>query len=562
MSKTKNSAINPPSEEEIRAALLGPNGSIVAFLKHEHITTENGLELDWRDHEFMIDVYEDMYRLEKNIVGLKAAQITFTTTACNAVLCIAKNKGYNIIYTLPTFDDVRVFSGGKVNRIIAQNPVYQSWVANKDAMEQKIVGNNIIHFRGTHSQKAATMIPSDLNVYDEVDSSNQEVIEQYSTRLQHSTLKREWWFSHPSVPGNGVDRHWPKSDQKHWFIKCPACKKWQYMKWPESVDLKREVYQCRYCHAELSNNVRREGHWVRKYLDRPYSGYWIPLLICPWVPASEIIGYYYNKSSEYFFNKVLGLPYIGGGNKLVREQMMQNITNELFAPNNKERVILGVDTGLKLDYVLGTAKHGLFFHGDASDYDELDRIMERWPKCVAIVDGGGDIIGSRKFRERWPGRVWLCFMGGDKPADDDPKWDDDKRSVVADRNKMIQMVVDEFREKRIPLQGSEADWNEYYNDWNNLYRTTVTDATTGQFKGYRWIRVARDHRALATVNWRVGIARFSGLGFIHKPGFDDVKPDSYYVTPDGKTEVSPLAEPLKKAVNRFDEEEEEGEWRL
>ena len=37
------------------------------------------------------------------------------------------------------------------------------------------------------------MVSSDLNIYDEVDSSKQDVIEQYSTRLQHSPHKWEWY---------------------------------------------------------------------------------------------------------------------------------------------------------------------------------------------------------------------------------------------------------------------------------------------------------------------------------------------------------------------------------
>lgn len=558
MSETKKSEnkISDMTNEELKEMLL--DQSIVAFLQHERITTENGIPLDWRNHEFSIDIYEDMYSLKRNIVGLKAAQVTFTTIATNVVLCIAKKKHFNIIYCLPTFDDIHVFSGGKVNRIIAQNPIYASWVPNKDTMEQKIVGNNIIHFRGTHSPKAATMIPSDLNVYDEVDSSNQEVIEQYSTRLQHSTLKREWWFSHPSVPGNGVDRHWPKSDQKHWFIKCPACKKEQYMRWPESIDVEREIYQCIHCHAEITNNVRREGRWVRKYKDRPYSGYWIPLLICPWVTAKEVIGYYHDKSADYFYNKVLGLPYLGTGNKLTRGLLMQNLTNEVITPDVSERIIIGVDTGLKLDYVMG-GKDGLFFYSNtAEDYDELDAHMKRWKRAIAIVDAGGDIIGSRKFKERWPGRVFLCHIRGETVTDES-KWNDDERTVVVDRNKMIQFVVDHFREKRIPLQGSENDWHDYFLDWNNLYRTSAYDSITGQFKGYKWIRVGRDHLALATMLWFVGIERFGTKGAIYHAE-PEVEPTSYFITPEGKTSINPLQKKIEKTIE-YSSEESENDWR-
>ncbi len=77
---------------------------------------------------------------------------------------------------------------------------------------------------------------------------------------------------------------------------------------------------------------------------------------------------------------------------------MQNITGQSYAPGVDERVIIGIDTGKKLDYVLGNKK-GLFFHGDAQDYAELDGFMTRWPKAIAIIDAGGDLINQRHWED-------------------------------------------------------------------------------------------------------------------------------------------------------------------
>ncbi|KKK95756.1 hypothetical protein LCGC14_2669600, partial [marine sediment metagenome] len=284
---------------------------ILDWIYRHDIKTEDGIPLDWYNHSYMMDVYDEMAKCEKKIVCYKAAQVTFSTAAILTTLWIAKNKGIDIIYTLPTADDVKQFAGGKINRIIAQNPILQKWVKDKDTVEQKTVGNSIIYYRGTWTQKTAMMVSSDLNVYDEVDTSKQDIIEQYATRLQHSDLKLEWYFSHPSVPGNGVSRHWHKSDQRHWFIQCEHCRKWQYMNWPESFDLEKREYICKSCKGVISDDVRRSGKWVKKYKDREMVGFWIPLFICPWISASEIIKYYEDKPADYFWNKVLGLPYVG-----------------------------------------------------------------------------------------------------------------------------------------------------------------------------------------------------------------------------------------------------------
>lgn len=483
--------------------------SILAWIQENNIKTEAGTPLDMRNHMFMFDIYRDLTPIQ---CVMKAAQITASTCFSLKVPWVVKNIGLDAIYTLPTETDRNAFVGGKVNRMIAQNPIMQTWVKDKDSVEQKQVGDNLIHFRGTFTQKAAIMVPSDLNVYDEIDASKQSVIEQYATRLQHSKYQWEWYLSHPSAEGTGVHKIWEKSDQKHWFV-TPACGHKQYLRWPESIDPVRKVYQCTTpnCHQEITDDDRRRGTWVKRYANRTISGYWVPLLICPWVSAEKVLGYFEDKSEEYFYNKVLGLPYVGRGNKLTLSHLMANLTDEILVPAVGERDIMGVDTGLKLDYVMGGYK-GLYYHGEAKDYNELDRHMKENPKMVAIVDGGGDLIGSRQFRDRWPGRVFLGFFGGEKRATDEPVWNDAEHMVAIDRNKIIQTVVDEFIDKRIPLQGTEEDWYDYWLDWNNLTRVKVIDATTQEAKGSKWIRNGRDHRALATTLWRVGMMRF-GKGF-------------------------------------------------
>jgi hypothetical protein len=355
--------------------------SIHAFIQANNIKTETGQPIDFRNHLYLFDIYRD--QAPKQVI-LKAAQIGLTTLQIVKSMWIAKNRGMDIIYTLPTESDRNEFAGGKVNRIIAQNPILQQWTKDKDSVEQKAVGNNLIYYRGTFTQKAAIMVSSDLNIYDEVDASKHDVIEQYSTRLQHSPHKWEWYFSHPSAEGTGVDRYWGRSDQKHWFIKCEACQREQYLSWPQSIDAELQRFVCKHCQSELSNDNRRRGRWVKKHRDREFSGYWIPLLICPWVSAKEILDYHKNKSEEYFYNKVLGLPYVGGGNKLTKVHLMQNLTDENLYPDRNERVVIGVDTGKVIHYVVGGEK-GLFYYDVARDYDELERLLLRWPPDVRTL---------------------------------------------------------------------------------------------------------------------------------------------------------------------------------
>lgn len=521
------------------------NISIIHWILANNIKTEDGGEYSFKSHKFMFDVLRELARLEKDVVVYKAAQIGFSTAAMLATFWVAMNKHIDIIYTLPTQSDVKDFAGGKINRIIAQNPILQKWVKDRDTVEQKMVGDNIIYYRGTFVQKAAMMVSSDLNAYDEIDASDQRVIEQYSTRLQASDLQRQWYFSHPSVPGNGVSKHWEKSDQRHWFITCPHCGYEQFMSFPESFDLEKEVYVCKKCAGELDDDTRTKGRWVQKYTDRDSIGFWIPLWICPWVDAKKIIKYYNEKSPEYFTNKVAGLPYVGSGNKPTYDMITKNISTDTVDVDG--RIVIGCDTGLTQYYVVGNS-NGLFHYGKASGYDEIEGFLKKWKKAIVVFDAGGDLVKPRELREAYPGRVFLCHYSVDRKSMQLLRWGKDKEegNVNADRNRMIQLVIDEFNDSRIPLHGKEDTWYEYWLHWNNIYRVQEENRLGVLEK--RWERSGDDHYVHATVYWRIGMDRF-GVG---EGSIIDGKPytfakQSFTVSPDQTVSFDPLKHLHEKA---------------
>ena len=489
------------------------------FIQKYSIKNEAGLPIEFEQRSFLWAVYNDMSPLQ---VVLKAPQIGLTVLMIIKSLYVAMKQKKDIIYTLPTQGDVNDMAGGKINRIIAQNPILRTWVKDHDTVEQKSVGENIIHYRGSFTTKSAMMVSSDLNIHDELDASDQSVIEQYETRLQAKKDGWRWYFSHPSVTDFGVDKYWQQSDQKHWFITCPSCKKEQFLSWPDSIDQDKRIFICKVCKSELSDEARSKGRWIARYgktwqqengIEKPFSGYWISQLMCPWISADKILKDFSEKSADYFYNYVLGLPYSGGDSKLTQQHLFQNLTNTPNAAEDKERVVIGIDTGLKLDFVVGNQRLGLFYHGEANSYNDLDQLMKRWPRAIAVMDAGGDLIGSRQFYERWSGRVFLCYFTGEKKDNEISSWGEGEKfgQASVDRERGIQWVVDEFRTKKIPLQGSESDWYEYWLDWSNLSRIKIFDPKTKVQKGIKWVRGGRDHRALATVLWRIGVDKFSDL---------------------------------------------------
>jgi len=509
--------------------------SIQAWLIEHGIKTETGKPIDFREHLFLYDIYNDW---SPKLVCYKAAQIGFSTMAIIKSLYAADRLGLDCIYTLPTANDVKDFVGGKANRIINNNPYLQTLVQDKDSVEQKRVGNNVIYYRGTWTEKAALMVTSDLNIHDEEDRSKQEVIQQYASRLQHSKYKWEWHFSNPSVEGNGVSRYWTASDQKHWFIRCGHCRTEQYLSWPDSIDQNARAYVCKSCGAQLSNEERRVGRWVKKYKDKEYSGYWISLLMAPWITADEIIKYYETKSKEYFWNFVLGLPYVGEGNTVTPDVIFRNLTG---AVNSQERVVIGCDSGLIKHYVLGNSE-GLFYYGKTDSWETIEGFLKKFPKSVAVIDALPDLTEPRKLREKYPGRVFLVHYARDRKTMEFWRWGKNEESgnVNVDRNRTIQLVIDEFADRRIPLQGTQDDWADYYRHWDDIYRVNeMEEAKQAGNKNYvytmpfRWdTKTGMDHWVHATVYWRVGMDKFSIQGGILKAQPDYSFPSAPTVSPD------------------------------
>ena len=549
--------------------------SIIAWIQENQIKNEKGERIEFEDHLFQYDILRDK---SDNIAAMKPAQVGLSTLQVIKNHFDSKGDKLDIIYTLPTDGDVNVFVSGKVNRIIANNPCMLADVADKDSIEQKQIGQSYEYFRGTWTKKAAIMITADRLVHDEIDSSKLGVIADFQARLQHSRHKQTHVFSHPSVPNKGVHAYFLMSDQKEWFVTCPHCKKEQYLEWSTedpkrmSVDLARREFVCKKCGGVLGRKDRAFGRWVpKKFKVKPkWSGYHISLLMAPWVTAGEICDKYQEcldgkQTMDFFYNKVLGLPFAGGGNAVDEETILGAVTAE---PNDfKGRLVIGVDTGIALRYVVGN-RQGLVGFGEMKDYmpDKVNNLalnetLEYWlktfPNSVMVIDQGGDIIGSRKLRQKYPGRVYLCHYARDRKAMQLMRWGEKEESgnVLADRNRMIQLVADEFRDKRIRLfRGTRADWHDYWLHWSHIYRVWETDQLG--VPRYQWLRDGRDDWVHATIYWRIGVDRFGSSGAIVGAGLDP-RPNSYMVNAD----QSATFDPADLLDNLYGDEDGDGEWR-
>lgn len=507
--------------------------SIHAWIQNNQIKTETGQPLDFHTHRYLFDIYRDE---SKYLCCVKAGQIGFSTMAILKTIWLSRNKNIDIGYILPTVEMVQKFVGSKVNRMSQQNPVIQTWMKDKDSISQKQIGENYIHYLGAMTDRSAIMLSLDMLVADEYDKAPQEVLEIYDSRLQHSRFGYKWVFSNPTIPDFGVDRFWSISDQKKWHI-THACGS-NYIFDESCIDYKEQIFRCPVCKEEITDEERRMGEWV-KTSEGEWSGYWIPLWVNPLISAKKICEYKVNKTPEYFSNFVVGLPYINSNNQITQQMLDQCLLDQINTQEGK--IIIGVDTGHNLHFTMAN-KDGFFYHGYAMsvaeneasnspipNYDPymvLDKLMKDYPNAVMIADQGGDLIGIRKLQAKYKGRVFLCWFVKETKNQQIIRWgeNDEDGKVLVDRNRTIQLLVDEIKDNRITFWGTKEDWLPFFNHALNIYRVkeTIGEETDPQY-GWRWIwkRKGADHLFLSATYARVGLARFTldTAKIIKKNGF-------------------------------------------
>lgn len=495
-------------------------GSIYAWIEFEHLKTETGKELDFKEHRYLHAIYGDDSPL---LCCIKAGQIGFSTLAIFKTTHIVHNKKLDVGYILPTVEMVQKFVGSKVNRIAQQNPSIQNLMKDKDSISQKQIGENYIFYLGAMTDRSAIMLSLDMLVADEYDKAPQEILEIYDSRLQHSKYGYKWVFSNPTIPDFGVDRFWQMSDKKIWHVKhkCGVI----YPLDESCIDYDAEFYRCPHCKDEIEDECRRKGEWIAT-AEGKWSGYWIPLWIVPMMSASKIAEYKRTKSREYFYNFVAGLPYINTTNMLSQQILESNLIDKVNVQEG--RVIIGIDTGNNIHYVLAN-KDGIFYHGycpsveenrigekipNYNPWDAIDKLMRDYPRSIAMIDQGGDLTNPQMLREKYRGRVFLCMSNKVSKTMQMAKWgdDDEDGKVMVDRNRTIQQIVEELKDQRFPVWGTKEDWQPYFNHCLNIYRVQEIKGEEGDPQyNWQWVwkRKGPDHWFMATVYARVGLERFA-----------------------------------------------------
>ena len=498
------------------------------------IRGEKANMLEFKKHSFLVDIYDDWTPIQ---TARKASQVGFSTLMILKTLWAMRYKGWNIIYTLPSFSDVSQFVPSKVNAVIQNNPILQEWTKDKDTILQKKIGNSFIYYRGTQLGKSkeqsiesgtGIMLSSDLNVHDEADRSTQATLQQYESRLEASEYKGRWYFSNPTHPNTLTQKLWEKSDQKHWFIKCSHCGEWQYLEWPESI--KNGKFVCKKCGREITDEDRINGEWIERWKkNKDISGYWISQLIAPWHTAKEIEEQAEIKSKDYFYNFVLGLPYRGSDTIVDQDLILKCIDYSM--PNFLQDNVLGVDVGLVKHYVLGN-KQGIFKIGAVKNWEDIELLIRKYDVRIAVIDALPDLTEPRKLQQKYLGTIWLSYFKKEIQKAEYVKWDSGSHTVYSDRGKILGETIEDLADRKIRFQMKPADLDLYIKHWKNVYKVKKEDNMGIEHE--IWDTSGENHLVMSTIYWKLALSKTGGTADIAsyappKKTLIDKAPDIDYI---------------------------------
>jgi hypothetical protein len=442
--------------------------SIIRWITDNGIVNEKGEPLDFLDHPFLLDILTDW---NPRIVVKACSQVGKSVTFTIKTLFAVKNLRLNVIYTMPTDDDVREFVATKTNKIIQAN--YEIFKGmDTDSIERKSLNGRNIFFKGTISKSAAISTTADLLIHDEASRSDQKQLDTYRSRTKDSEYKGRWIFSNPTTERDILDTEWGKSDQKEWCVTCPYCEVEHHLVWPDSIDITSKQYQCRFCKKPISDDVRRSGRWIAQGdPNSKVSGYHLSHLIATKITAAEIIEDS-EGDQEYFFNFVLGEPYNPGDIRMGRETILDLWTSKDLRTGN---YFLGVDVGNMKHYVI-RSELGLVKCGRFTNWSELDDIIKSWKPKAMVIDAMPDNTAAKHYVKTYRFAKMSFFQENANNPQTIVWWGEGDRAgiVYSHRDRILdRMFTDMLEAKYLVGMRADKDFAEYIKHYETLRRVKV-----------------------------------------------------------------------------------------
>ena len=265
------------------------------------------------------------------------------------------------------------------------------------------------------------MLTVDLLSLDEYDRLNPLAEQSALESMQSSKYQMIRRWSTPSISHWGIDGLYEKSDQRKWVITCTHCGYDQVLDYDKNIKLVNPDGIDTVGKVVLPGTYQYVCQKCGKLLDRWYNGQWVAMtpgagrthgykisqMNAVWLSPDNLkTKEMTSPSKSYFYNYVIGEPYVDSSNRFLESDVLDNLDME-YKPINRSDYSLvstGIDWGEHWNHIvtMGLRKDsrrldiiGLHRVPTVTDVEHLDQdvngVMEeirKYEPDVILPDSG------------------------------------------------------------------------------------------------------------------------------------------------------------------------------
>lgn len=446
----------------------------------------------------------------------------------------------NIIYTFPTFSDMSTYAAARIIPIIqdavlisredpgwyagaeADEVTYISTLMRINSVQLKKIRDTYVFLKGTMGDRNAISVDSDWNLHDEVNFSDQSVLNKFRSRLGAiSSMGWEYDFSTPTIPGYGVSALLQDSDMKRWYVRCPHCGKRQHMEFETHVcDRPRKnrfdpvtyYYRCEKCGAELTRETIAAGEFIAEQPEKTdVSGYVLDKMILK--SADELI----KSKGEYrrladFYNFDLGRPYAEKSVSLTDEVIRANFVDNIqfwSSAKPEDMVTAGIDQGDTLWAIFSrinpvTGKRQIIYMEEIDEREcinndpfmRVEELLNRYSVQCAVFDMNPNKNDVRKLRNKYPGRVFMATYAGIRG--EIVSFNTNDMIVNIDRTEYFKEVFNRVYMTTLEIPAGTSIGEVFISHLCNLQKESVKNEQMSDVKEF-FVAIGPDHLAHANL---------------------------------------------------------------
>lgn len=424
----------------------------------------------------------------------KSRQVGVTEVSENEVFhFLANHPGTKWITTFPREKQLLDFSNTRVAAAFADTPRMAALVGTPNQAYTRRIADSYWLFRSAWESNLGEGEPADGVTLDEKDRMRDKIEFAFKEALKSS----KWGFfreiSTPTLPRQGIDLPFSKSDQMTWLVKCSRCGEKQPIDHKENIiqvksfplgtqELPPEsfAFLCRKqkCRGELDRVY--SGEWVPKYPDRKHiRGYAISQLMAAWISATQVMQDKIDmRFPEIWLNYVVGVP-AGSEMEMLNDADFERAcaNHQLYTTRTSawSHITFGVDWGnLNWVVILGRNKNngrlyviGIGIFEDTpveleSAKNVLAYVLQFNPDMGAADAGYGKDRNALMLRALCPngdeGKFWVQWYDQNTKASKTfvPEWSDETRArVTVSRTIQLKNVCRVLKEREVGLPNLE-----------------------------------------------------------------------------------------------------------